>query len=215
MRAFEFIAEAVDPNPSFAQKVSGVESGGKSTAVNKLSGATGTYQMMPDTFKGLVAKAKPGDPLYGASWYDHKRNPELQQAAFDALSAENERALIKAGVEPTDTNKYVAHFLGAPKAAKVLQDPNAKLGNYLSPIVFKQNPNIKPDMKVSDMTAQFEKKLGGTSTPAVADTTAIAAAPLDLTKSVGAANDPAERMRLALLKGEIPDYSKVPVGAKA
>ena len=213
MRAYEFIIEAVDPNPSFSQKVSGVESGGRSTAVNKLSGATGTYQMMPNTFKGLVAKAKPGDPLYGASWYEHKRNPQLQQAAFDALSAENEQALMKAGVEPNDTNKYVAHFLGAPKAAKVLQDPNAKLGDHLSPIVFKQNPNIKPDMKVSDMTSQFEKKLGGTSTP-----TAIAAAvptAVDLTRSVGAADDPAERMRLALLKGEIPDYSKVPVGTKA
>jgi hypothetical protein len=168
--------------------------------------------MMPNTFKGLVAKAKPGDPLYGASWEKHKKDPNLQQAAFDALSAENERALTKAGVEPTDTNKYVAHFLGAPKAAKVLQDPNAKLGDHLSPIVFKQNPNIKPDMKVSDMTAQFEKKLGGTSTPAA---TAIAAAPLDLTRSVGAANDPAERMRLALLKGEIPDLSKVPVKSQA
>ena len=209
MRAYEFIMEAVDPN--YAQKVSGVESGGRSTAVNKLSGATGTYQMMPDTFKGLVAKAKPGDPLYGASWEQHRKNPKLQQAAFDALSAENENALIRAGIEPNDTNKYVAHFLGAPKAAKVLQDPNAKLGDYLSPTVFKQNPNIKPNMTVSDMTAQFDRKLG--NTPAA--TTDIAAAPLDLTKSVGAANDPAERMRLALLKNQIPDYSKVPVSAKA
>ena len=92
MRAYEFIIESVDPNPSFSQKVSGVESGGKSTAVNKLSGATGTYQMMPDTFKGLVAKARPGDPLYGVTWEQHRKNPELQQAAFNALSAENERA---------------------------------------------------------------------------------------------------------------------------
>ena len=211
MRAYEFITEVTDPNPSFSRKVSGVESGGRSTAVNKLSGATGTYQMMPNTFKGLVAKAKPGDPLYGASWEKHKKDPNLQQAAFNALSAENERALTNAGVEPTDTNKYVAHFLGAPKAAKVLQDPNAKLGDHLSPIVFKQNPNIKPDMKVSDMTTQFDKKLGNTPSTAVA---AIPSA-VDLTRSVGAANDPAERMRLALLKGEIPDLSKVPVKSKA
>ena len=212
MRAYEFITEVTDPNPSFSQKVSGVESGGRSTAVNKLSGATGTYQMMPNTFKGLVAKAKPGDPLYGATWEKHKKDPNLQQAAFNALSAENERALTNAGVEPTDTNKYVAHFLGAPKAAKVLQDPNAKLGDHLSPIVFKQNPNIKPDMKVSDMTTQFDKKLGNTPSTAVA--AAIPSA-VDLTRSVGAANDPAERMRLALLKGEIPDLSKVPVKSQA
>ena len=191
MRAYEFIIESVDPNPSFSQKVSGVESGGKSTAVNKLSGATGTYQMMPDTFKGLVAKARPGDPLYGVTWEQHRKNPELQQAAFNALSAENERALVKAGVEPTDTNKYVAHFLGAPKAAKVLQDPNAKLGDHLSPIVFKQNPNITPDMTVADMTAQFDRKLGNTST-------SVASAPIDLTKPVGSPDDPYEKIRLSL-----------------
>jgi predicted methyltransferase MtxX (methanogen marker protein 4) len=146
-----------------------------------------------------------------ADWEKHKKDPNLQQAAFDALSSENENALIRAGVDPTDTNKYVAHFLGAPKAAKVLQDPNAKLGDHLSPIVFKQNPNIKPDMKVSDMTAQFDKKLGNTPSTAVA---AIPSA-IDLTRSVGAADDPAERMRLALLKGEIPDLSKVPVKSNA
>jgi len=191
MRAYEFITEVADPNPSFAHKVAGVESGGKSTAVNKLSGATGTYQMMPDTFKGLVAKAKPGDPLYGATWEKHKKDPNLQQAAFNALSAENENALIRAGVEPTDTNKYVAHFLGAPKAAKVLQDPNAKLGDHLSPTVFKQNPNIRPDMTVADMTAQFDKKLGNTSEP-------TATAAIDLTKPVGSPNDPYEKIRLSL-----------------
>lgn len=230
MRAYEFIVEFQAP-PTLADRIAGVESGGKTTAVNKLSGATGMFQMMPNTFKGLVAKAKPGDPLYKASWEAHKTNPQLQRAAFDALSAENDKALTKAGIPLTDTTRYIAHYLGAPKAQKVLSDPNANLTKYLGPTVFKQNPNLNKKMTGADLIAQFEPKLakaGGTKPQQVAAAapaqtaqtaaippTQVAAAQVpqqaNLIKPVGAANDPAERVRVALQKGQIPDYSKVPV----
>jgi len=87
------------------------------------SSAYGRYQFMPDTFKGLVALAKPGDPLYGKTFKDYKKDPKVQDATMKAGDAYYTDVLSRNKIPATDGNKYLSHFAGAENAVGILNLP--------------------------------------------------------------------------------------------
>jgi LysM repeat protein len=113
------------------QKIAGRESGGSYTAINPLSGATGKYQFMPSTFAGLVKQARPGDPLYGKTWDDYKNDPATQEATMATANKYYDRVLGQNKIEVTPGRKYLAHFVGAERAANMIKaDPDTDLKKY-------------------------------------------------------------------------------------
>ena len=87
------------------------------------SSAYGRYQFMPDTFAGLVKLAKPGDPLYGKTFKDYKKDPKLQDETMKAGDVYYTDVLSRNKIPATDGNKYLSHFAGAENAVGILNLP--------------------------------------------------------------------------------------------
>ena len=114
-------------NGSYLDKVAMIESGGNPNARASTSSASGLYQFTNPTWKSMVAK-------YGADTgigLRDKNNPDAQRVMAQLLSNENGAALKSAGFSPSNENLYLAHFLGAGGAKKVLSNPNAYASQLL------------------------------------------------------------------------------------
>jgi len=100
------------------------ESSNDSTAQSKTSTAYGKFQFTKGTWADMVQK-HPELNLTEADWRDP--NPEKQLKMVKAFDKDNREALEKAGVEPTQGNRYMMHFMGeggGPKFLKAMQkDP--------------------------------------------------------------------------------------------
>jgi hypothetical protein len=188
-----------------------VESGGRTNAAATTSRAYGLGQFVPRTFNGLVAQAKPGDALYGKTFDDYKASPALQRAAMAKLTETNVRTLQSRQIPIDDVSIYLAHFLGAGGATRVLRAPDTAL---LTDVVAKDqrdaNPAVFSKVKtVADLKAwarrkidQAKRQLGTSSGRAAAASTPSSPvegsdynAQLQLTQQLGAAfarasNDP-------------------------
>jgi hypothetical protein len=172
MRANEFITEAdMSARERFLDRVVGPESGGKSWIQNKRSGATGLFQFMPDTWAGVVKKAKPGDPHYGMSFDQMRNSPEAQRAAANQISREYEATIKRNNMPDTPTSYYLLHGHG-PKGVAIFNNPDKQLkdiypeyvrdknGQMVKSIVYRQNPNFDPNQKLSDFVATRAAKMG-------------------------------------------------------
>lgn len=178
MRAKEFIVEANSKQPEsarqkFLKRVIGPESGGDVSIKNPRSSATGLFQFIKSTWDNTVAKAKPGDPHYGVSFDDMKKNPAAQRAAADQISREYQASIKKNNLPDTPGMYYLFHGHGAKaidlynnpdKQLKDIYDPyardkqgkiiyNPKTGKPVKSIIYKQNPNFDPDEKISTFIA--------------------------------------------------------------
>lgn len=173
MRAKEFIFEedTRSAREKFLDRVIGPESGGKSWIVNKRSGATGLFQFMPDTWAGVVKKAKPGDPHYGMSFDQMRNSPEAQRSAANQISREYQAAIKRHGMPDTPTSYYLLHGHG-PKGADIFKNPEKQLkdiypeyvrnkeGKMVKNIVYRQNPNFDPNQRLRDVVANTASKMG-------------------------------------------------------
>ncbi|WP_181161276.1 cytidine deaminase-like fold-containing protein [Labrys okinawensis] len=96
------------------------ESGGNDQAASRgpdgQTVAVGRYQFTAGTWAALAQK-HPGLELSA----DGRGDPDQQERAMRALTADNQAALAKAGLPITGANTYMAHFLGATGAVKFLQ----------------------------------------------------------------------------------------------
>jgi hypothetical protein len=151
-----------------ANKIMMAESGGKN--IDNRSGpggkatstATGLFQFTKGTFEDLVKNAKTDSPLYGKTFEDYKQNTTLQYEAMNVLMEKNAGALTRRGIETTDANMYLAHFLGAGGAAKaLLAGPSAPLTDVMSKEQLDANPSLKSMRTVADLQAWADKKMGG------------------------------------------------------
>jgi len=151
-----------------ANKIMMAESGGKN--IDNRSGpggkatstATGLFQFTKGTFEDLVKNAKADSPLYGKTFEDYKQNTTLQYEAMNVLMEKNAGALSRRGIETTDANMYLAHFLGAGGAAKaLLAGPSAPLTDVMSKEQLDANPSLKSMRTVADLQAWADKKMGG------------------------------------------------------
>lgn len=109
------VASGGDYFSTMAQK----ESGGNPNARNP-SGATGLYQFMPGTWRGLMEK----NPNLGLT-YEGITDPQQQQVAMRQFTQDNAAVLSKAGVPVNNATLALAHQQGAGGAIKLLSNPDA------------------------------------------------------------------------------------------
>lgn len=132
------------------------ESGGNDRAKNPKSSASGRYQFIDSTWRMMMKK----HPELGLT-ADGRFDPEQQERAIRAFTADNAKSLMSAGIEPTNANLYAAHFLGAGGAKTVLRAPDGtSLSSLLGPGVMRANPFLK-GMTVSSFKAWSSRKGGG------------------------------------------------------
>lgn len=122
----------------YAQRVKMQESSGRVNAKNPRSSATGLYQFTDDTWAAVSAK-NPGLGLTPDGRFD----ADQQQRAMEALTRDNASFLKRKGL-PTDGGAlYAAHFLGAPRAAQVLEaDDATPIASIVGDDVMRRNPNL-------------------------------------------------------------------------
>lgn len=215
MRAKEFIVEADERRePSarekFLNRVIGPESSGISTAKNPHSSATGLFQFIKSTWDKTVARAKPGDAHYGVSFKDMRRNPKAQRAAADQISREYQATIQRNKLPDTPAMYYLLHGHG-PKAIELYNNPNKQLKDIYDPyvynkkgeivydqktgkpklsIVYQQNPNFKPEEKVSNFIAKRAASMGDSMANMYPDNPKLASIkPTDKTKKDATTTD--------------------------
>jgi hypothetical protein len=117
------------------------ESGGDPLADAPTSSALGLYQFTDRTWRDL-AEAHPELDLTP----EGRTDPAQQERAIRALTDENVDVLSSRGVEPTDANLYLAHFMGPSTAARFVialdSDPTAPATRYVSPAAARSNRSI-------------------------------------------------------------------------
>ncbi len=117
------------------------ESSGDDTAKNPRSTATGRYQFLDGTWAGLMKS----NPELGLT-ADGRGDPQQQERAMRAFTAQNADALRAKGIDPSDRNLYLAHFLGAGAApnfiSAVRQDPTVPAASLVDSRVAAANKGV-------------------------------------------------------------------------
>lgn len=145
-------------DPAIGLAIANVESGLDPTKTNPKSSARGVFQFTRDTARVF------GLPEDAGTW-----TPEMQAASGAALIADNIAALKRGlGADPTPTDVYLAHFLGAPTAVRALRaDPGAKIGDVMSPdqiaanAEIRQNGKALPDWNIGELYTWAQQKMRG------------------------------------------------------
>ena len=159
---------ASTPLPSgYVDKVIAAESGGNPYAKSKTSSAMGLGQFTADTWSGLFKTLYPelASTMTEAAISALRTNPDYAKPMLEALSKQNAASLASSGINPTDANLYLAHFLGAGGAKKVLQaSPSTPIGDVVSPKAIAANPSVfKSVSTAGDLTAWAGAKMAGAS----------------------------------------------------
>ena len=145
------------------------ESGGDPFAKNPRSTATGLYQFIDRTWTDLQEK----HPELGLT-ADGRTDPAQSKRAMAAFTADNEAFLTNRGVEPNDTNIYLAHRFVAEGAMRALSaDPTALVADIF-PEVMKANPDLK-GKRVADITGGSRPMMGYAAKPDEEVTPALSA----------------------------------------
>jgi hypothetical protein len=156
-------AAAAKVTGGIIDKIIQAESGGRNIGnIGGTSSAFGIGQITKGTFEGLVKKSSPGSALHGKTFEDMKADVGLQRQALAQLTTQNQAALGKAGIETTDAATYLAHFLGAAGATKVLKAPDqTPIEAVVDGKAINANPNVFKDAKtVGDLKAWASRKMG-------------------------------------------------------
>jgi hypothetical protein len=148
-----------------AERIIQAESGGRNVAEQGgRSSAFGVAQITKDTFEGLVKNAQPDSPLRGKTFEDMKTDVALQRVALDALLTQNAEFLNRRKLEASDTALYLAHFLGAAGASRVLEASDRTLiQSVVSPSAIEANPDVFRNIAtVKDLKNWASRKIGAT-----------------------------------------------------
>lgn len=154
---------AANSGGSRVDKIVGAESGGSATAKNPNSSAEGAGQFIDSTWLATIRKYRP-DIATGKSAQDLlalKTDATLSREMTARYAEENTQFLANQGIQATDGNVYLAHFLGPRGAAQVIKaDPSASVGSIVGDAVVSANPFLK-GMTAADVRAWADRKMGG------------------------------------------------------
>lgn len=142
MRKLMGMIDTSNITESYVKKVSKVESGNRPDAKAKTSSATGLYQFTRATWLDSISSLAPelATGRTEQEILDLRKDPGVSTEVFKRFSARNQQTLEKAGIPSSDANMYLAHFLGAGGARKVLaSSDDASLESILGPKVIKAN----------------------------------------------------------------------------
>ena len=132
-----------NPPSSYLTKLAVIESNNNPNAKAKTSSASGAYQFLESTWRGLNDKYKLGYNL------NDRFDPIKSKKVADLLTKENENALRPVlGRELNDGERYLGHFLGTQGSKELLsvylKNPNEKVGVVVSGGALKANKSIFP-----------------------------------------------------------------------
>jgi hypothetical protein len=124
------VSKMVGVDPGLMATMASIESGFRGRVKASTSSATGLYQFISGTWKTMIAK-------YGAKYGLDPNTPPSDPRANALMGAEyirenSEILKAKTGRAPSDTDIYLAHFLGPGGAAKLLKaDPQANAATLM------------------------------------------------------------------------------------
>lgn len=158
-RAEDRAADAFD---LVADRIIGLESGGRANAKNPRSSATGAGQFVQRTWLDLLARTRP-DLVAGKSREQQlalRTDPDLSREMVIAFARENGQGLQAAGLPVTPANLYLAHHFGSAGAVKLLRaSPDSLVFDHLNAGEKVANPAYK-GKTVEQMLAGFERRAG-------------------------------------------------------
>lgn len=150
--------------PGYLDRMIGAESGRSTTAKNPLSSAYGIGQFTKPTWLTLFKQVFPevARGMGEAAQLALRSDPTFARPMLEELTKRNAAALQAAGNAPTDANLYLAHFLGAAGANRVLgAAPETPIGNVVDPAAIKANPAVFRNVATAgDLTAWSARKMG-------------------------------------------------------
>lgn len=128
------------PTTNVMSRIAQAESGGNPNAKNPNSSASGLFQFTNDTWNASVQRW--GKEL-GIKHKD-KNNPKAQAAMAQKLADSNAAYIEKKmGIKPDDGQIYLAHFMGAPAAVKLMKNYGKRASAaQIFPKEAKANQNI-------------------------------------------------------------------------
>jgi hypothetical protein len=117
----------------------GAESSGNPNAKAKTSSATGLFQFIEGTWKGLMRKY----PELGLT-PDGRTDPAQQKRAMERFTQDNMASLKKAGLPLTNGTLYLVHFAGDGGAKAILKaDANTPIEKILKPQAIEANKFLR------------------------------------------------------------------------
>ena len=124
-------AKMTGVDPKLLGTFTGIESGWNPNAAAGTSSAKGLGQFLDSTWRAMLSK-------YGAKYGINPNTPQTDPRASALMLAEyikeNQAYLTKnLGRTPTDTELYIAHFLGPAGAVQLLSAPDNAIGAAISP----------------------------------------------------------------------------------
>lgn len=162
---------AIRGGGNVVDRIIGVESGGNPNAKNPNSSATGAGQFIDGTWLSMINKYRP-DVAQGRSSQEVlalRNDPQLSREMTQRYAEENAEFLRNQGIQTTDGNVYLAHFLGPRGAAQVLKaDPNASVASIVGQNVVNAN-GFLAGKTVADLRAWADKKMGGDGSSSYVD----------------------------------------------
>lgn len=165
--AIDRVQSGAGAGGDYLASIRAAESGGDDTARNPRSTATGRYQFTEGTWATLM-RSNPELGLTPAGRLD----PEQQERAIRAFTAENAATLRRNGLRDSNQNLYAAHFLGAGGAVEFVKgaeaNPDAQAAALVGPGVAVANREVffRPDgtaKSAGEVYAWMGRKAGGTS----------------------------------------------------
>jgi len=143
-------AQARGLDPEIAVRIAQVESSLDPSAKAKTSSAQGLFQVVDKTWKDFGGK--PGQ----------KNNPDENIRVGLNILESNTKSLRSAlGRDPSPTELYAAHFLGAQGAKTLLTaNPDTPVSELLSQRAIKANPTMLKDKSARELIAVLDAKMG-------------------------------------------------------
>jgi len=133
-------AKMAGVDPKLMMTMASIESGFRPQVGAGTSSAKGLYQFINSTWKSMLKKY---GAKYGISPDAHQFDPRANALMGAEFLRENAAHLRKSvGREPTDTDLYMAHFMGAGGAVSALRSPAEAIGAQAMPAAASANRNI-------------------------------------------------------------------------
>ena len=140
----------------FLDRLMIAESGGRDTAKNPLSTATGAFQFIESTFLSVMQRHYPKhvENLSAAQILALRTDRKTARDAARAYTRDNAQILAANGHKPTFPHLRLAFLLGANGAMRILDaKPETRLAPLLGPAVMRANP-FMTRLTASDLIAR-------------------------------------------------------------
>lgn len=152
----------------YMKRIGFLESRNDPNAQNPLSSASGQFQFTDSTWLSYMRREEP-DLTRGksnAAIVGMKANPRLQDKMMRAFTADNAKALERAGLPVANGTLGVMHRFGVSGGIKVLKaaqrDPGTPIASLLSQAGLDQNPDLKTAKldTAGEVVSWYEQRLG-------------------------------------------------------